>query len=803
MLLSLKWIGDYVELPPDLEPSKLAHDLTMSTVEVERVEDLAESLQNIVVAEVRSTSAHPKADRLQVVQVDDGTGERTVVCGGSNVVAGMRVVLALPGARCRDKTGQPFEIVVSAVRGVESAGMLCAGVELGLGHLLPCGGHEIIDLQDIDAAAGTPLATAIGYDDILLEIDNKSLTNRPDLWGHYGMARELAALYGRPLRPLPEFEPPTDDGGLTVEIADEQRCSRYTATRFLGVRATASPLWMRSRLAKVGVRPINLLVDLTNYVMMAVGQPSHAFDARDLPSRVEVRRAGPGEPLTLLDGSELTLDPQTLVIADAQAPVALAGVMGGEAAVRDDTESLWLEIASFDPVEVRRVARRFGLRTESSIRFEKGIDPDRVRPALALFVELLRREQPSVEVSAHVDRFPRPLQRTPIEVEVEFLHRRLGRALPEDEMQASLERLGFEVARHGGRFSLLTPPWRATGDVSLPEDIVEEIARLHGYEALGFSPPVVELRAPVIQPRRRMERRLKEALATHAGLREVLTYPWVSTGLLEAVGMAELGTIGLAHPPSPDLRLAPSLVPHMLSTVAANLRFLNTFGIFELNRVFSDEFESSPGTDERLPIQPRKLVAAFVGPDASAMFYRAKGVLGALAKIVQFEPLGFARDVEAPWADPAARLGITAGTQTIGVLAVVSARTKRKVGIRGADVALLELDVDALQPLSSRHNEVREVPAFPQVDFDVNVVVERKVEWTTIQELAAGAGPLVRGVSFVDEYVGQQVPDGHKSVTMRLRLGSDEGTLVREQIDEAAGLVVAALKQRLDATIRN
>ena len=230
---------------------------------------------------------------------------------------------------------------------------------------------------------GQPLADVIGYDDVVLEIDNKSLTNRPDLWGHYGIARELAAIYQLPLSPLPAFAAPDDDGSLAVDIADSERCGRYTGTRISGVDARPAPAWMRSRLARVGQRPINFLVDLTNYVMMAVGQPSHAFDARDVTAGIQVRRAGADEPITLLDGSEHKLDPDVLVIASG-APVALAGVMGGEHAVRDDTADLVLEVATFEPISVRRTGRRFGLRTESSSRFEKGLDGARVDQALGL-----------------------------------------------------------------------------------------------------------------------------------------------------------------------------------------------------------------------------------------------------------------------------------------------------------------------------------------------------------------------------------------------------------------------------------
>ena len=385
----------------------------------------------------------------------------------------------------------------------------------------------------------------------MLDIDNKSLTNRPDLWGHLGMARELAALYDLPLTNPPAPSLPSADGGFEVRIEDP-RCYRYTATRIEGVDGSvASPLWLAARLAKVGQRPINLLVDLTNYVMMAVGQPSHAFDARDLPERVEVRAARDGEPLTLLDGTELTLDAQSLVIASHEAPTALAGVMGGELAVRADTSALWLEIATFDHVDVRRTGRRFGLRTESSTRFEKGLDTPSVKTALGLFQALFAQLVPGSQVVAHIDNHPRPTPPVSVSVTVPFLHGRLGRELRAPTMVGLLSRLGFCTEQTGDALEVHVPSWRATGDVDLPEDIVEEVGRLFGFEALGFSPPQVELVDPVIQPVRRMERRLREYLAFRCGLREVVTYPWVSGRLLQAAGCGDMPTLGLAHRPAP------------------------------------------------------------------------------------------------------------------------------------------------------------------------------------------------------------------------------------------------------------
>ena len=803
MKISLNWIRDYVNLPEDVSPQQLAEALTMSTVEVEQVGDLAKPLDQMVVARVRAVERHPASESLSIADVEYGNATIRIVCGATNVAVGMNVVLALEGAVIHDAAGKEQTVRTAVIRGVESAGMLCSARECGLDDLFPAGDKEILDLTDVSVEPGTPLAAAVGYDDFVLEIDNKSLTNRPDLWGHHGIAREISALYDRPLKKPLSFGPLPPAGGFEVRIEAPDLCRRYTAMRIEGVSAAASPLWLRARLAKVGQRSINLLVDLSNYVMLAVGQPTHAFDARDIVGCIEVRRARAGERLVLLDGTDLDLDSEMLVIANHKVPLGLAGIMGGERAIREDTREIWLEAANFEPIPIRRTARRFGLRTESSTRFEKGIDLDRVVLAQQLFLALLAEAQPSSRCLQNADVIVAPSPALSVDVPITFLQRKLGVALPAEEMRRLLERLEFGCAVIGDALHVDIPSWRATGDVSLPEDIVEEVARLYGYERLGFTPPVVRLEKSVIQPRRRTERRVREYLAFRAGMREVVSYPWVTAQALDAAGMSDVVTIGLANPPAADMRLAPSLVPQLLSNVAANLRHQPQFRIFEMGRVFLPSGGSEDvGGKERLPDQPHHVAGAFVGNDPRTLFLEAKGVIERLDRTVQVTRLSFSDAVDVGWGDPAAQLAISSDGMQIGVLAIASARARRKAGVRRAEVALFELNVDALTPLPSRDNSVEPIPTYPQVEFDISMIVANSVRWAEAFEIASRADDLVRAVTFVDDYVGSQVPVGHKSLTIRLHLGSDQGTLVREQIAETAAKVVSELSARLNAVIR-
>jgi len=408
MKLSLNWIKKYVDLPDDLTKTKLAYDLTMCTVEVEDAIDLAEGLAGVVVGRIISVNPHPNADKLRICMVDAGEAEPVqVVCGGCNLYDGQYIAFAKVGSYVRwHGEGEPVEIKPTKLRGEMSSGMICAAAEIGLEDLFPASRpNEIVDLDGLDIKVGQPLAKALNIDDIILEIDNKSLTNRPDLWGHYGMARELAAIYGKELKPISPVALPDGTDGLEIVIDDPARCSRYAGVVIKNVRNIPSPFALQTMLWRVGQRPINLPVDITNYVMLASGQPTHAFDRTHIHGAIHVRTAKAGEKLELLDGSLLDLTPEDLVIADEKNPVALAGIMGGKLdSILPETTEVILEVANFGALGVRRSAQRFDLRTEASSRYEKGADPQRVDDALAMAIALLKEEYPDVQITVFDDK---------------------------------------------------------------------------------------------------------------------------------------------------------------------------------------------------------------------------------------------------------------------------------------------------------------------------------------------------------------------------------------------------------------
>jgi phenylalanyl-tRNA synthetase beta chain len=812
MKVSLAWIKDYVALPADLDMAKLAYDLTMTTVEVEAVDDLAERFAGMVVGVVTEIKPHPNADKLTLCQTDLGGESREIVCGGSNLAVGMQVAVAPPGAFVRwHGEGELVELKITKIRGVESYGMICASSEIGLFDLFPFEEEAtIVDLSAFDAPAGTPLAEALGLNDIILEIDNKSLTNRPDLWGHYGIAREISALYGLPLAPIKPYAPP-ETKGFTVAIADVSRCRRYIGTQIEGLAVIPAPFAIQSRLWRVGQRPINAIVDITNYVMLATGQPTHAFDADVIVGHITVRLAGAGEKLLLLNDKELTLTKEDLVIADDAEAVGLAGVMGGQKdSVLPTTDKVILEVANFEAIGVRHTATRHETRTDAAARYEKAIDPERCDLAVALAMQLFNEVYPHCKVTGYCDNYPTKIARSEITVSLDWLNRRLGKTIPPVEIERMLAALGFETSLKNDTMHIVTPSWRSTGDISLPDDIMEEVARLHGFENFAATPIVTSLTSAVNQPAIDLERNIKEYLAFRSGLREIFTYPWMSDEFAAPFLPADdQRTLVLANPPSPTERLLRStLLPNLCQAVAGNRRYYDEFAIFEGAQALWGEGYAKPYDErESLPTQRRHIAGAFVaGRDkVNELFRRAKGVIELLPRYTHIEPFAFTKENKPGWADEAVWLNVKQGDEKVGELALLSTPSALQCGIKNCAVMLFELDIDALKILPSRTNRFTHIPEYPLADYDVSLLVARDLPWERIESVITekiNADSFIRGVSFVDEYRGKQIPEDKKSVTLRLVVGSTTKTLTAEEIESSVNGVVKRLGKTLGAEMR-
>ena len=818
MKLSLNWIRDYVDLPQDLDMKQLAHTLTMRTVEVEGYENPADALKQVVAAKIISVEAHPNADRLRVCQLDVGAEAPVqVVCGGSNLELGHYVVLAQPGAVVVwHGEGDPVTIKAGKLRGVASDGMICGAEEVGLDGLFPAlEEHEIVDLserlsEDSEEASrlkpGAAISEVLGLDDVILEIDNKSMTHRPDLWGHYGLARELAAIYERPLKALPEFELPKDACDFEVKIESEKRSARYTATVIEGVEVKPAPFWMQKRLSLCGQRPINALVDLTNYVMLASGQPTHAFDRRSVNGLLFVRQAKDQEVLRLLDDRELKLQTDDLVIAGEQEAMALAGVMGGlKDSVLEDTRAIVLEAAHFESTGVRRTQQRYGVRTDASSRFEKAIDPERVDQALALALTLLPEIFPEAKVTQHTDLFLAPTKKICIDCDQHFLAARMGKEVNLGLLKEKLEPLGFGVQeKEAGHYLVEVPTYRSTGDVSEAYDILEELARLVGYEHFSFQAPQILLEQAVSHPAIDFRRRVLEYLAYERGYQEIFSFPWQHERYVEACGESVEEALQLEAPPAPETKaLRQSLMPNMLEALEKNAKHFDHFKICELTQVFSTKEPAYTEGGELKRVQPHHLAGLELTrlDQIERVLRETKGTIEGLSKL-GVSPLAF-RQIEKPaYADPKLWLNIVHKDQPekiVGTLAFLSPKVNRLCDLKKQAVCVFEMNLDALTLGHDPVGPFKAIPATDPPQADLSMLVDESVPWSEFERVLS---PQVLSLTYLEAYRGAQIPEGKKSVHFSMTLKMDQAQATMEEIDHELRRLAKRLSKELGAVLR-
>ena len=806
MKVSLNWVKKYIDIPAELTNSQIAYDLTMRTVEVEDVVDTAEKFHDIVVGKITAVNAHPNADKLRICMVDIGESEDVqIVCGGSNLYEGEKVVVSKPGAEVYwHGESELMKIKETKMRGVASYGMICGAEEVYLEDLYHADDPTVIvDLGDIDATPGQNIADVIGMNDTVLEIDNKSLTNRPDLWGHYGIARELAAIYKLPLRPLDELVVPEGLREYEVEIDCTEKCYRYACLEIRNLSVKDSPLWMKTAIINGGMRPINAIVDITNYIMLSVGQPTHAFDRTHVTGeKIVVRNAKSDEKLELLDGENIELTHEDLVICDIEGPIALAGIRGGKKdSILDDTIDVVLEVANFTAGAIRNTGKRFDEKTDASIRYEKGIDTQRVDQGLALGIKLFKEIFPEAEFTAFKDVNPVETKRAEVDVTKAFLDTRLGKVLDDSEISDTLRRLGFDVEFKNGVFHTVAPTWRSTGDISMRDDVLGEIARLVGYENFEAKPLPVNFENAVHQIEMDFNRHLREHLAFRCGFNEIFTYPWIDEKYIKAAKIDMAKGVRLATPPAPELAtLRQSLVPGALEAVVKNLRYYDEFKIFEVAEVFEKgEFHPS-SEDETLPIHKLMLTGAVVGKDAKSLFFDAKGVVESLPRYCHMNGYQF-KQVEKPsWADSEVYLNIlNDDKEIVGSLGLVSVATLSDAGVKKASAAVFELDVKKLVPFTSRTNEFEHLPQFPLVEEDLSLLADEDVKWEDIYEAIKY---MAKEVSFIEEYRGSQIPEGKKSIMIRIKLGNDDSTMTAKQIEKKTKNILTVLAKKTGVTLR-
>jgi len=809
MKVPVSWLSEYVDIEISLDD--LAHRLTMAGNEVESIERTG-WIDNVVVGRVESVRPHPDADRLRLVTVDHGDGEAEVVCGAPNVAEGQKIAYASIGAvlvdAYADEPGKTRKLKRSKIRGVVSDGMVCSVKELGIGN-----DHEGILVLDDGARVGTPIGEVIGESVLDIELT----PNRPDCLGIVGVARDVAAITGNPLRePDITFEMTGPDVSslASVEIADPDLCPRYTASVIGGVKIGPSPKWLQERLVALGERPINSIVDITNFVMFEMGQPLHAFDLDKVVDRkVIVRRAVAGEKLVTLDGKERKLDGEMLLIADPERGIGLAGVMGGaNTEISETTTTVFLESATFHGVNNRRTARALDLSSQATLRFEKGLRSGLSEVGLRRATQLILEIADGTAASGIIDVYPGAgEEQQSVDFHRDHIKKVLGIELETSVIETTLKSLGFDFGEHDFGWRVKIPYWRP--DISIPEDLVEELARIIGYDnipttTLSGSPPKWQP-----QPELRLRGRVMDALV-RAGMQETISYSATTAAGEARVTLPDDtgGPVGLRNPVSTDFAvMRRTLREAILATVARNSRtWRGPIAVFEAGSVFFDYGEGLP--------EERQMVAgAFAGPrndlhwDGSgdtSDFYDAKGALEAV-----LDDLGIAAVFE-PAEDATFAPGRTAvvrvpgaGNLAIGVVGEVAHDVFSKFDAEVAGVAMFELDLAACLKVvqgsgsSDGPGKFSEFVRLPASHRDLSLVVDTGVTAGQIVEIA-GRNKIVTSATVFDVFEGKGVPEGKKAIAVRLVYQSPNKTLTADQVGKIEQQTLKQLANELGAELR-
>ena len=788
MLLSMNWISDFVDLE-GLDKLELIQKISLSTAEVENdIFFKGKDLEGVVVAQIMSVEDHPDSKKLHLLKVDAGDGGLTdVVCGAPNVRVGMKTAFAKVGARLGE-----IEIAPRPLAGFMSCGMCCSEAEIGISD-----DHSgIMDITE-DVANGTSIKDVYAIDDIVFEVDNKSLTNRPDLWSHYGFAREFAAISGRQLKPL-ELEDLTAYNNLKkVDMKIEDTlCQRYSCMQVQNITRNISPVNMRIRLFYCGMRAINYLADLTNYLMLEVGQPMHAFDSRKV-EKIRIKRFDTPFTFTTLDGVERNIDENTLMICNDNTPVAIAGIMGGlDSEIVDDTTTLTLESATFDAVSIRKSTVRLAHRTDASQRYEKCLDPEMTTLAIARFINLLKKYDENVEVvSALTDEQAFKYDTITLTFEKNFVDRYTGIEISNDTIVNTLTALGFEVKLEGDTFTVVVPSWRATKDVTIKADIIEEITRIYGYDNFDINTtrsPLYPVRAEAIKT---TEDRIKDTLVKKFSLHELHSYVWAYNDELRELGMEVENNVKLANATNPNIEtLRNSIIPTQLCQVKINTGFAPDFGVFEVGRVVNGLKEDGLCKEEKM-----LAVTLFSKTrDIKDIYLELRDILAVLASDIKHKELTYKKaECSHSYEHPVNLYDICIDDTVIGRIGIVHPAVMKNID-KKANVVFAEINMEAFTGAQCDSIVYDEPSKFPAMTYDISVEVPNGVFYSqlanTWKDVHSG---LLKSTKIVDTYDTDTV----HSITIRFEFSSVERTLSSAEIQEIMDKVISGLSN-LGVTLR-
>ena len=780
MFISINWIKDFVDLS-GLDIDELIHKFSLSTAEVENeIFYKGSDVSGVVVAEIKSVENHPESKKLHLLKVDAGDGKLTdVVCGAPNVKVGMKTAFAKVGARLGE-----IEITPRELAGYTSCGMCCSEKEIGISD-----DHSGIMELDESLVNGTDIKDVMEIDDIVFEVDNKSLTNRPDLWGHYGIAREFAALAGRPLKPLDtvDLTEYKDLPKVDMKIEDPL-CYRYSCLQFENITRKISPANMRIRLFYCGMRAINFLADLTNYLMLEMGQPMHAFDSRKV-EKIRIKRFEAPFEFQTLDGVERHIDENTLMICNDNTPVAIAGIMGGlDSEIVEDTTSLTLESATFDAVSIRKSSARLSHRTDASMRYEKSLDPEMTVTAVARFVKLLSDFDGGVKVTSSLtDEYAKKFDKVTRSFDKRFVDRYTGIEIDNETIVKTLTALGFKVTLDGDDFTVDVPSWRATKDVTLKADIIEEITRIYGYDNFDVHTAAAPLYPVRPFAEKSIEDKIKDILVKEFSLHEVHSYIWEYSDEYKKLGIVTEPNVKLLNATNPNIEtIRKSMIPTQLCQIKTNSSYAPSFGIFEIGRTVD-------GIDENNLCREHKKLAITLfskTETTETLYFKLIRMISVAVDDIKHKSLSFtAKETGLNYIHPKNFNAIVCDGKEIGEIGVVHPEVLKNID-KKANVVFLEVDMKDLVETENAGIKYAEASKYPSIEVDVTFVADT---FRPIKEaIALINSELVKKTSVVDTYNDAN----GKSITIRIVFSHPERTLVKDEVMAIVNELIAKLESK-------
>jgi phenylalanyl-tRNA synthetase beta chain len=776
----MNWIQDFVDLT-GLNKTELIHQFSLSTAEVENeIFFKGSDLNGVVVAEIKSVENHPDSKKLHLLKVDAGESELIdVVCGAPNVKVGMKTAFAKVGARLGEITIAPRPLA-----GYTSYGMCCSEAEIGISD----DNSGIMEITD-DVPCGTDIKEIYEIDDIIFEVDNKSLTNRPDLWGHYGIAREFASLANRELKPLDVDDLNAYNSLPQIDMKiEDPLCQRYSCLQVENIKRNVSPVNMRIRLYYCGMRGINFLADLTNYLMLEMGQPMHAFDSRKV-EKIRIKRFEEPFIFKTLDGIDRKIDEDTLMICNGNTPVAIAGIMGGlDSEIVEDTSTLTLESATFDSVSIRKSTVRLAHRTDASMRYEKSLDPEMTTVAIGRFVKLLKEYDSDIKVvSSLTDQYAFKYDTVTLDFDKNFVNRYTGIEISNDQIVKTLTSLGFKVELNDNNFKVVVPSWRATKDVTIKADIIEEITRIYGYDNFEINTtrsPLYPVRKGAVKSD---EEKIKDILVKKYNLHELHSYVWAYNDEQKALGIPVEENIKLANATNPNIEtIRKSIIPTQLCQVNMNTSYAPEFGIFEIGRVVD-------GLDENnLCIEKKKLAITLFSKtsDVKTLYFKLRDIIATFTDDLKHKELSFTvAQASHSYEHPVNLNNIILEGQAIGTIGIAHPVISKKID-KKASIVFAEIDVDKFASVENASISYEEPSKFPVMTYDLSLEIPEGKYFKDLMECWKNeGGEILRGTRIVDTYDTEEI----HSMTIRFDFASNERTLSSAEVQEIMDKVIENL----------